>query len=462
LSLKTAIGQLSAPTKSIQLTRPRIAAVVKELAERMGEVARSPLAELDADALRAAFQAAIRSGRWDMLSDRQWRQIPWIAFDEPEPLANQPAFLDVLLTRFGVRKRRAECKTLATVYLKDFSPENNSIARLAKQISDCVDLWDWPWRDRHRRFALFDPQQGPKKVADFVLASDLMPSILLESVGLVGMLADSGFAGSTYICGVGEVGRQLFSAAPRQGLVARLLAWSSVDGKLVYPQHRGPLADALLRPWVGGRSPSDDLRTEIVRFILAHFKDPRTMPGNWVLVSEDARSVMRRWLTHAALEQFVEVIDHFAVEHMWRYRRAFWMAYFEKGVIADAKVLFGPNAKNYARAHFEAGQSFGSLDRGGIDADHSVLLLRIGNLTIADWSHNGKCHIWLEGNRRAPALWPNPPKLAYSRDELRSGSNNNGVSHMVSETGNWQSKIAEYIYQNTNIRLTARDYMPRR
>jgi hypothetical protein len=261
---------------------------------------------------------------------------------------------------------------------------------------------------------------------------------------------------------VGEVGRELFAPTFKLSPVRRLMAWSSADGKLAYNEHRAALADALLCPWVEGRNPSDELREEIIRFLLAHFKDPRTAPGNWVLVSENARSIMRRWLTHAALEQFVEVIDHFAVERMWKYRRAFWMAYFERDFISDAKVLFGPNAVDYARTHFEAGQSFGVLEKFGIDANHSVLLLRIGNLTIADWSHNGKCHIWRDGNRQAPVLWPNPPKHLYGRDELRTGSNNNGVSHMASDTGSWQRRIADYIQRETSIRMTARDYLPRR
>jgi hypothetical protein len=130
--------------------------------------------------------------------------------------------------------------------------------------------------------------------------------------------------------------------------------------------------------------------------------------------------------------------------------------------VADAEVLFGPNALNYARTTFGTEQSFGMLDRRRIDTDHSVLLLRIDKLTIVDWSHDGKCYIWRDGNRRAPVLWPNPPKQLYTRDELRMGSDNDGVSHMASQNGSWQARIAEYIRRHTGINASAREYMPSR
>jgi hypothetical protein len=138
------------------------------------------------------------------------------------------------------------------------------------------------------------------------------------------------------------------------------------------------------------------------------------------------------------------------------------MAYFQKGVVIDAKVLFGPKVFTYARRSFGAGQSFGSLDRIGIAPDHSVLLLRIDTLTIADWSHNGKCHIWRDGDPRAPQLWPNPPKQLYTKDELRTASQNEGVAHHGSENGRWQAKIADYIWRHTGITIGPSEYMPPR
>ena len=41
----------------------------------------------------------------------------------------------------------------------------------------------------------------------------------------------------------------------------------------------------------------------------------------------------------------------------------------------------------------------------GASPEQSVLLLRMSGVTIAEWSHNGSCRMWLDGNKDAPKLY---------------------------------------------------------
>jgi hypothetical protein len=174
-------------------------------------------------------------------------------------------------------------------------------------------------------------------------------------------------------------------------------------------------------------------------------------------IEDEAVAVLRKWLTGVALEQFFEVVDQVALERMWRFRRAFWLAYYNADVINDAWVLFGPYARSYAQRAFGKTQSYGSLERGyQVQSDHSVLLMRIGKLTVADWSHNGKCHIWLDGNAAAPKLYL--PR--YGRSDVVHSSDNEGQVHHGSDHGTWQRQVASYIRQYTGISLPEKSYIP--
>jgi hypothetical protein len=46
-------------------------------------------------------------------------------------------------------------------------------------------------------------------------------------------------------------------------------------------------------------------------------------------------------LARASLDLFFKLIDEHALDAQWRYRHAFWLAYLEQGVIADAWLALG-------------------------------------------------------------------------------------------------------------------------
>ena len=90
----------------------------------------------------------------------------------------------------------------------------------------------------------------------------------------------------------------------------------------------------------------------------------------------------------------------------------------------------------------------------GAESSQSVLLMRIPGVTIAEWSHNGACHIWLDGNPRAPKMY----KPEYNVYEMRYGEHSQ--NHHSSPRGTWQDAIAWWLRSNTGIELDRDRYFP--
>jgi len=147
-----------------------------------------------------------------------------------------------------------------------------------------------------------------------------------------------------------------------------------------------------------------------------------------------------------------------ALERHWVYRKAFWKSYFKGEYISDAWVVFGPTGAQIAEQAFhktgdESWRSFSRFGRGsGFESNHAALILRIGDLVVVDWSHNGKCWIWNDSNPKAPSFY----ESGYGANQLRKARF--GQVHGGSDRYSWQQKVAEHIRQHTGIEMTVTDY----
>lgn len=394
----------------------------------------------------------------DRIPFREWKLAPWVLFSGEQRLADNPGFLSVLFLQYRNRQRRSAYQNLILAYLRDYQPDHSATLQIAAELKKVCLHYEWPWKQRSEEFQIFDPGVAEKKIADTCLTDFRNPHEVLASLGMGGARLSGGLAMEAWRTALSKVQQVLTEGSGNLSIVERILEWSVLDGKLLYRPQRADLATALLTPWINVSAP-EHIKSLLLPFFLEHFRDPR-LPANvrgWIGVPEPAVAVMRKWLTAVALHQFLEVVDHVAHEHMWRYRRAFWLAYHAAGYVDDAWVLFGPEAQFYAERAFGRIQSYGKLRRStNVQANHSVLLMRIGKLTIADWSHSGKCHIWLDGNESRPSLY----LATYGRSDVTKNSDNDGQPHHGSEYGTWQRKIADYIRMHTGIRINSRDYMP--
>ena len=216
------------------------------------------------------------------------------------------------------------------------------------------------------------------------------------------------------------------------------------------------MIEALLHPWVG-KSPPQELTKANIDFLLKYFKDPRTTEGgrNWVGVSDESLRVIKKWLASKTLEQFFLIIKKTAKDDHWRYRHKFWKAFYDDGYIDDAWVALGKDSRTEAKIHARHGDELiaANVKGAGVKADHSVLIFKVAGLTISEWSHDGKCRIWCESNRKSPELY----KELYIADSLRENENI-GFNHHHSEKYSWQKKVSEYIERYTGIKMPVSKY----
>ena len=228
-----------------------------------------------------------------------------------------------------------------------------------------------------------------------------------------------------------------------------------------YGRHRVKFVNALLLPWFGAARPSASVERLIRNLLLATLGDPRFRANgpNWSGVDEQAKQVLVQWLNAASLRQFFDIVTQTMKtsdeKRMWLYRRKFWTAYLP--YITDAWVAFGPTGANLAEQYTEDGEQekylkYGHLGPENVQGTHAVLIMRIGDTTIAEWSHNGKCRVWKANSSRAPALYQDQ----YSADALRNGDLE--FIHHGNESYGWQGKIADEIYARVQVRVRPSDY----
>lgn len=212
--------------------------------------------------------------------------------------------------------------------------------------------------------------------------------------------------------------------------------------------------------------PSVGVQNHVKTFLVDNLGNPQTRAGRWVGAEEEA-ALIRRWLTRASLKVFFDLISDHALDIHWTYREAFWSACLNKGGIDDAWLVLGPAVHASARARESLGTAFGRLEGGGVSADQSVLLLRIGPLVISEWSHNGKMRAFPAA--RAPRFWQSSysrsdltlPGLSFPPDPRRPGStasDSTGLAHMGSGTGVWQRRAARLLAQHASVVLTEADW----
>ena len=404
----------------------------------------------------------VKANRLDEITRRDWRRISWCLWLKERPLVRDKATREAYLAWLRLNKSKRAYGSLVANYLRNFESGDQSFLEIGQHLADAVSIFDWPWRDRHRRFQIFSPAEAPQRIAETVLGNEKSPNGVLEDIGLIGDLAYTGMGSAAYKAALETYRDQVAASAEPERLLDRILDWGTLDQEFAFSGIKGWFADCLLYPWIDPSSvPTQNIVEKSRDYLLRQFLDLRTHPARWNDVDDDSKAVMKRWLARASLEQFFQIVDDIASSEFrthWPFRHPFWEAYDRLGVIDEAWVAFADQGASRAKIVFEGNLPFGRLDSTyNVQSNHAVLLLKLGTLTVAEWSENGKCYIWLSGNRAAPELY----HQRYTRRDVVTGSDNGGVIHTWADHGTWQRKVAEFIRQHTGISVRQSDFMPR-
>ncbi|CAK0744256.1 Zorya protein ZorC EH domain-containing protein [Azospirillaceae bacterium] len=400
---------------------------------------------IDLASLKQHLIACRGADDWTGLSAREWRySSECLALGQPR-LVDDPDFIAAYLRALGNRPASsAGLNLLARWYLRNAAPGHDGFQRIGLFLIAHLGRMRPGWSKLHALFALFNPDEAGPGIARAVLDSGRPVQVFLTDTLCPLSVLSSPLFGHGFIAACRTIAE---GPPPELDSLRALKAWGFNERGFQYPTLPGALAmlaEAMLRPWAS-HFPGEAIRSFVVGLLLGVMNDPRTNPAAWAAVSVPAQKVMLAWMIKDSLEQFLQVVDETVKSHqsrMWANRRQFWLSYYEGGYISECWVVFGRRGAALARqlaleTQNPALENFGVFIRDvGRDPTQAVLLMRVGDLRIADWSHNAHCCIWRPDNQSAPKLYQNE----YLQDELLSGADYETPHHK-----DWQNGVREYI-----------------
>ena len=313
------------------------------------------------------------------------------------------------------------------------------------------------WHHRCQDFGLLEEGGAGAFVQKLMSATEPTEDVLRQA-GLDAGLARCGFLESGISACLPHAESLLRDDRLGTAQLDRLLTLLACDGRLRFDDRavRLEVATALLRPFAE-RRPEPATRKLLQPFFLRHFGDPRLRKHQWSGVPRQMRRVVIRWLNERGLEQFFLLVKETALDSHWRYREAFWRAFLP--LDPDIWFVLGRRARSLLRkmnAVSDEPETTATLQ--GAQGDQSVLLLRLPGATIAEWSHDGACRLWLDGTPGAPILYD---KRVYSQSELMRRADKT-QRHDGSPVGRWQDQIMDWLRNNTGIEINRAEYFPNR
>jgi|TARA_R110000744_G_scaffold61821_7_gene127702 hypothetical protein len=391
------------------------------------------------------------------LTNRDLRGIAYFLYQEAESitgvLADDEGFVGEYLKAFSTRPSSLLARSLTNTFLLHFGHNPKVDRHISDALNGLPDSKTPPTLRSLRDAGIIDDRLGPDRLARLLSASTDIPQSLAE-LGISEVISRCAFVAAAYERSCRNV---VEKTGDPTAAVQQIFTWATSGSDKrseAFPTKTAATVDALLLPWQRSRiAPPPALQTRIKDFLVASLGDPRFRHSSarWTTLSEEARTVLKRWLNIASVTQFFDIVDDTMADppskRMWKYRRAFWTAYLEE--VSDAWVVFGTSgaamARDAARRSNDSslGQ-FGKFKSSVSNGTQAVLILTIGNLRIAEWSHNGKCRMWTPGET-APA----PYEKLYSVYSLRDAAW--ATAHMGAESYNWQRKFRDKIRSETGI-----------
>lgn len=345
----------------------------------------------------------------------------------------------------------AEVKSLdravLTAYLRHFPTEHPAFDRLRAASSLAAGRRDWVWRDRGERWALWDAQAGPGRLAQTLLETD-DPLAAMRGAGLDGDLAHGEFVAEAIEAACARAGKARGEEAQQLGeRLIVLFERTDIAGR------DAMLASGLLTPWLSN-APPKAYQDRMGKLMVARVGDPRFDSAKWDALlgrSVEAQAIitlLRRWLTDQTVREFFKVVTHTTDDLVqWRERETFWLAYLDAELIDDAWFALGTKADDLIRSKGEKSEvGYGLIEgsRQYADPSHSSLILSIGDLRIAEWSHSGACRFWRDKDRTAPK----PYGKKYFGYQLRAMNGGTGFEQLSHWSG-WQKTFSSKVHEES-------------
>ena len=466
MSLTEVVAKLSVKSAFSFKRPPHRSMLQQESARLANRVQRVGAArnEFDRDAMVFRLRQVSERGAWHLLSKEDLRRSVLVLSDGQPPLQEDKRVLNGLLSEILKREGSVLFRSLIGHYLRNFETESLSTTAVAGLLEREVRSRGGleKWRKRHVAHGLFDNRRVATTLANMVLSGGDAETVFLGA-GIRGDAIVSGIGRCSFKVGCRIVQERL-SRREEVELADTLIRWAKPpEGDFRYPRERAILAEALLLPWVDHDPSDEELKSNIESFLDEVYGDPRFDLSRWSGVSEPALSVRFKWLAGQALKLFLNIVGE-ATDRpdQWQYRRAFWEAYMNRGYVPHAWVAFGRDGRSLVNRMIRESDEVDESAKGSCAIlesalpSHAVLLMRIADLVIADWSHNGTLRIWRKDHINAPKMY----KSSYNGDELRSTCRKSFRHWPVEGINCWQNQAHDYIRDWTRIEIPKYEYMP--
>jgi len=299
------------------------------------------------------------------------------------------------------------------------------------------------WSYRVETYALLDKPVG-QLLSNRIIEDSAYPKDLLADAGFKGILKSSGFLRMVFQ----QVCRTLSEGHTNQSL-ERFWRFVNVEDSVLFGENLKAYSYALLSPYLHD-DPDEETREVIQRFLIDSFGDPRLNQARWKTVPEEELTVIYRWLTKLSFEILLKVVNESNDTKQWAERVKFWTRYIESGEITEAWAALGQNAARIAGRLVTEGvlsstKEYARLVDGSIDRWHSMIIMRMGDHIVTEWTHSGQVRFYnIQANKRAPKLY----KPEYSVTSIRNDATTSYHKH---HRGRWQYDVRSYIRRNVEI-----------
>ena len=371
-------------------------------------------------------------------------------------------FFSNLLKVVDAAKSRRVFSALFSSYIMNFDKHDERIIQAAKLLKKHQKTLSKSWVRRLESFDLLAFKTIETSLAKKIMEEGDDHSVL-DRAGLTGAFSASRLVQSSLIELANQVSKRIEGG--NTDALYDFLKIVCVGDKI--KQHAGAAAMiASLKPFIDS-SPPAHLKGLLQKVFIGSFSDPRITLNQWPeipahLGGTNLRTscigLIKKWLNFEAIELFFKVIAAHAPDEQFEPRKNLWKSYFDQEFVVDAHIILGQSADltaKHLRNTDEAAQGLIWGNLSGANPDQSVLLMQIGDLTVAEWSHNGKFRAWDSDSPKKPRFY----RSAYSASELRLGSNkirnkNGSFGDGIVHLGDWVPRAKTYVNQATGIRLS--------
>lgn len=403
------------------------------------------------------------------LGASEWLDAPWLSFElwGDHALCDETRFRDGLLSAAKASPKVG--RRCIHVFLRDYDPfapsAADSLRDIIKETLAVGHIVLVGWDDRNRLLKIFDSDGGPSAVITNLLS--LYPSKPLTECLERNGIASGGFSFAMLL----EWCQRAHSRPwEKQDVIE---AWVDLcHGSVAERIFR--VIECLLNPW-RSTDPDKEWRTSLLVWLQKHHGDPReAVSGVWPQIDVELRAVVIRWLTLQTIEGFFEVLDDYArhrgdevIRRQWPYRKAFWLAYYRRGVVLDAKVAVGRDMEKHIgwdQLYSRFGKRSARLEAA--DSQQSALLLRVRGLVVFVGTHNASCRIWDETSLAAPDF----RRMRFRYNEIVTSprgdlqidflASDTGIRQARAENGTWQRKLRDFLRSKIGVMIQDRDLMP--